>query len=108
MSAPAIPPTSTPPATAPKVHPEAEHVENAPASQPLGAKKDEAVISKVGKEALATHEAAQTAPAKGLSAADAAALGQGLKRSNPAHFKQYDTNGDGKLSAQEAHAAGLG
>ena len=108
MSAPAIPPTSTPPTIDPKVHPEAVSVEKAPASPSRAAKKDEAVISTDGKESLATHEAAQAAPAKGLSAADAAALGQGLKRSNPVHFKQYDTNGDGKLSAPEAHAAGLG
>jgi hypothetical protein len=108
MSTPAILPPTALPATLPKMHPEAVHDENATTSPSRAAKKDEAVVSKEGKGALATHEADQTAPTKGLSAGDAAVLGQGLKRSNPAHFKQYDTNGDGKLSAQEAHAAGLG
>jgi hypothetical protein len=77
----------------------------------VAAKKDEAVISKDGQNALAKHEgvpSSQQAPAKVLSNSDAALIGQGIQRSNPAHFKSYDSNGDGKLSAQEARAAGLG
>ncbi len=34
-------------------------------------------------------------------------LGKQLQRSNPVDFKKADANGDGKLSAAEARAAGL-
>jgi hypothetical protein len=111
MTTPAIPAILAPAATPPATQPKPVQAEGAPVSPSRAAQKDEAVISKDGKDALATNgksQAAEAAPSKVLSNSDAALIGQGLKRSNPEHFKQYDTNGDGKLNAQEAKAAGLG
>lgn len=87
-------------------------------ADPAGAKpssgSDRLTISKAAKHALATDKA--TTDSSSASAATQAAAraadqalqaGKQLQQRNLAAFKQADANGNGKLSAEEAHAAGL-
>lgn len=74
---------------------------------------DQVTISKSGRDALAKDQASPPAPrapevpVAALTNDQALQIGKSLQRSNPVNFKKDDQNGDGKLSAAEARAAGL-
>ncbi len=70
---------------------------------------DHAVISPGGHAALDQEQAPPTSTTVAAAAVTAKALqlGKQLQHSNPVDFKKADTNGDGRLSAAEARAAGL-
>lgn len=107
---PIQPTSAVSPATSAKAGaPDAAENTSAP---PASSKSDRVVISKAGREALANDQAPAAASqpaaaAAGLTNDQALQIGKALLRSNPANFKKDDQNGDGKLSAAEARAAGL-
>lgn len=88
-----------------------------PAKAPAGtvpaaagkATTDHAEISPAGHAALDSEQAPPASPTVAAAALSQKALqlGKQLLHSNPVDFKKADTNGDGKLSAAEARAAGL-
>jgi hypothetical protein len=88
-----------------------------PAKAPAGtvtgasgkATTDHAVISPAGHAALDQEQGPSASPAAAAAALTQKALqlGKQLQHSDPADFTKADTNGDGKLSAAEARAAGL-
>jgi hypothetical protein len=68
---------------------------------------DHAVISPAGHAALDQEQAPPASPTAAAAAATALQLGKQLQHSNPVDVTKADTNGDGRLSAAEARAAGL-